>query len=375
MYERLIKKHIESWMFKGKTLIIYGARQVGKTTLAEEIIAPYGTQARYIDCDLASNAQALSVQEPNLLKEFIGNYKVVVIDEAQRVKNIGVNLKILHKYFPETQIIATGSSSFDLANEVNEPMTGRAVEFLLQPLSVEEISKQYDPLAMQSRVESIMRFGTYPAVFDKPEEVASSELITISQNYLYKDILSFEKIKKSAIVFKLLQLLALQVGQEVSLNEIGQKLQISHLTVEKYLDILEKTFVVFTLRAFKRNLRDEIGKPFKVYFWDLGIRNSLINNFNQMDLRNDVGALWENFCISEKLKSNGNNRQLVNSYFWRTNDQKEIDLVQESGGNLSTYEFKWNEKKTAKLPTKFAEAYPNTTFKVVNRDNFLSELF
>ncbi len=375
MYQRLIKKHIEDWMFKGKTIILYGARQVGKTTLAEEIIAPYGDQARYIDCDLASNAQALSVQEPNLLKEFIGNYKVVVIDEAQRVKNIGVNLKILHKYFPDTQIIATGSSSFDLANEVNEPMTGRAIEFLLQPLSVEEISKQYDSLAMQSRVESIMRFGTYPAVFDKPEETASSELITISQNYLYKDILSFERIKKSTIVFKLLQLLALQVGQEVSLNEIGQKLQISHLTVEKYLDILEKTFVVFTLRAFKRNLRDEIGKPFKVYFWDLGIRNSLINNFNHMDLRNDVGALWENFCISEKLKSNGNNRQLVNSYFWRTNDQKEIDFIQESGGNLYTYEFKWSQKKAAKLPVKFAEAYPNTSFKVVNRDNFLSELF
>jgi predicted AAA+ superfamily ATPase len=305
MYERLIKKHVENWMFKGKTLIIYGARQVGKTTLAEEIIASYGNQARYIDCDLASNAQALSVQEPNLLKEFIGNYKVVVIDEAQRVKNIGINLKILHKYFPETQIIATGSSSFDLANEVSEPMTGRAIEFLLQPLSIQEINQKYDPLALQSRVESVMRFGTYPAVFDQPEEVATKALITISQNYLYKDILSFQKIKKSNIVFKLLQLLALQVGQEVSLNEIGQKLQISHLTVEKYLDILEKTFVVFTLRAFKRNLRDEIGKPFKVYFWDLGIRNSLINNFNPMNLRNDVGALWENFCIAEKLKSNG----------------------------------------------------------------------
>jgi uncharacterized protein len=370
MYQRTIKKQIEDWMFKGKIIIIYGARQVGKTTLAKELMSQYGSEAKYIDCDLISNSQALEAQEPNLLKQFIGDYKVVVIDEAQRVKNIGLNLKILHSYFPDLQVIATGSSSFDLANEVNEPLTGRAIEFLLQPLSLQEIKQKYDVLGLQSIVETLLRFGSYPSVFEKSETIASKELEIISSNYLYKDILNFDGIKKSDLLFKLLQLLSLQIGKEVSLNEIAQRLGVSHLTIEKYIDLLEKTFVIFRLRAFKRNLRDEIGKPFKVYFWDLGIRNNLIKNFNKLEIRDDIGGIWENFCVAERMKNNNNNQFLVNSYFWRTNDQKEIDYIEESGGELRAYEFKWNENKKASLPAKFANAYSNTKFEVVNKDNY-----
>ena len=371
MYQRHIAKQIKKWMFQENILILYGARQVGKTTLAKKILEEYGSEAKYIDCDLISNSQALSVRESNLLKNFIGDYRVVIIDEAQRVDNIGVNLKILHGYFPDMQIIATGSSSFDLANQINEPLTGRAIEFLLQPLSVGELRQKYDALDLSVRLEEIMRFGLYPAVFEKPEEVAQKKLEIIVSNYLYKDILAFDKIKKSDILLRLLELLALQVGSEVSLNELAQKLQISHLTVDKYLDLLEKTFVIFRLRGFKRNLRSEIGKPFKVYFWDLGVRNTIIRNFNPMRIRNDVGSLFENFCIVEKMKQNLNTGKSVGSYFWRTKDQKEIDYIEEYGGKLHAYEFKWSSKKKPKIPKSFAHSYPQHTFEVVNQNNWL----
>ena len=374
MYQRDITKQIKKWMFQGNIIILYGARQVGKTTLVKKILEEYKGEAKYIDCDLISNSEALSAREPNLLKSFIGDYKVVVIDEAQRVKNIGINLKILHSYFPEMQIIATGSSSFDLANEINEPLTGRAIEFLLQPLSIGELKQKYDVLDLKPRLEQILRFGLYPAVFEKPEEIAQKKLEIIVSNYLYKDILAFDKIKKSDILLRLLELLALQIGSEVSLNELGKKLQISHLTVDKYLDLLEKTFVIFKLRSFKRNLRSEIGKPFKVYFWDLGVRNTLIKNFNPMRIRNDVGGLFENFCIVEKMKQNLNTGKLVNSYFWRTKDQKEIDYIEEYGGKLHTFEFKWNAKKQANLPTSFAESYPEHSFEVINQENWTALL-
>jgi len=371
MYQREIAKEIKKWMFQGNIIILYGARQVGKTTLVTKILEKYGDKAKYIDCDLISNSEALSSREPNLLKSFIGDYRVVIIDEAQRVKNIGINLKILHKYFPEMQIIATGSSSFDLANEINEPLTGRAVEFLLQPLSIAEIKQKYDLLDLKSRLEQIMRFGLYPDVFEKPQEIIQKKLEIIVSNYLYKDILVFDKVKKSDILLRLLELLALQIGSEVSLNELAKKLQISHLTVDKYLDLLEKTFVIFKLRSFKRNLRSEIGKPFKVYFWDLGVRNTLIKNFNPMRIRNDVGGLFENFCIVEKMKQNLNTGKSVNSYFWRTKQQKEIDYIEEYEGKLHTYEFKWNPRKQATVPSVFSETYPEHSFKVINQENWL----
>ena len=366
---RLIEPKIKKNLFKGKVIVIYGARQVGKTTLSKKILNDCSERGKYLNCELASVQQGLSVIEAERIKSFLGDYKLVVFDEAQNIKDIGKVLKIMVDTYPDIQIIATGSSSFDLADKISEPLTGRNFTYLLYPLSVREIVKQFDAFYAEAKIESILRFGFYPEVFFLSDEEAKDRLDEISSNYLYRDILRFDGIKKTDVVNKLLMLLALQLGQEVSYIELGRQLGINRLTVERYIDLLEKSFIVFRLRAFSRNKRKEISKSVKVYFYDLGIRNSIIQNYNPSELRTDIGALWENFCIVERKKYLEEKGKRVNAYFWRTYDQKEIDYVEETEGLITGYEFKWNVKKDYRLPKRFTEQY-NAKVEKIDRDNF-----
>lgn len=370
---REIEENIKNSLLKEKIVIIYGARQVGKTTLAKKILSEYGNEGRYYNCELLSVERGLSEMEAEKIKAFLGDYKIVVLDEAQKIPNIGKILKIMVDTYPEMQIIATGSSSFDLLQKVSEPMTGRIFQFILYPFSVNEIIKYGDRQLLDAKLENILRFGAYPGVFGLSEKDAGERLNEIASNYLYKDILQVEGLKKSSVIKNLLQALALQLGDEVSLQELAVTLGINRLTVQKYIDILEQSFVIFKLNAFSRNKRKEISKSIKVYFYDLGIRNSLIENFNPLEIRNDIGALWENFCIVERKKTNEVNRRFANLYFWRTYDQKEIDLIEEREGKLFGYEMKW-KKDAVKAPKDWLEEYKEAEFSVVSGKNFVEFL-
>ena len=366
---RIAQKQIEDRLFEKKAIIVYGARQTGKTTLVKRIIEKYGEKARYFDCELLSVKQNIEIPEADRLRSYLGKYKIVVLDEMQKISNAGTILKILVDHCPEIQVIATGSSSFELANKTSEPMTGRAVRFTLYPFSIAEIEQKFNRFEIDARLENIARFGSYPEVFlAESEERAKERLNEIVSNYLYKDVLAFEGIKKSAIIENLLKLLALQLGNEVSYNELARSLGISRLTTQKYIDILEQSFIIFILKAFSRNLRKEISKSVKIYFYDLGVRNSLIQNFNALSLRNDAGALWENLMIAERIRNNSHRQVRPNQYFWRTYDQKEIDYIEESGGQLSAFEFKLSGQ--AKIPAEFLKSYPNSKFTTIAKNNY-----
>ena len=366
---RIAQKQIEDRLFEKKAIIVYGARQTGKTTLVKRIIEKYGEKARYFDCELLSVKQNIEIPEADRLRSYLGKYKIVVLDEMQKISNAGTILKILVDHCPEIQVIATGSSSFELANKTSEPMTGRAVRFTLYPFSIAEIEQKFNRFEIDARLENIARFGSYPEVFlAESEERAKERLNEIVSNYLYKDILAFEGIKKSAIIENLLKLLALQLGNEVSYNELARNLGMSRLTTQKYIDVLEQSFIIFTLKAFSRNLRKEISKSVKIYFYDLGVRNSLIQNFNALSLRNDAGALWENLMIAERIRNNSHRQVRPNQYFWRTYDQKEIDYIEESGGQLSAFEFKLSGQ--AKIPAEFLKSYPNSKFTTIAKNNY-----
>jgi predicted AAA+ superfamily ATPase len=362
--QRDLQVSIEQRLFQGKVVILYGARQVGKTTLAKKILEEYGDAGRYFNCEVASVRRVLESIEPERIRAFFGETRIVVLDEAQKVPHIGQILKVMVDAYPDLQIIATGSSSFDLADRVSEPLTGRNFTFTLFPLSIREISAGRGISVLESRLEQLLRFGSYPEVFSLSDERAKERLDEIASDYLYKDVLAFERMKKSEVIRNLLELLALQLGQEVSYQELAQQLGINRVTVQKYIDILEKSFVVFRLRAFSRNQRKEISKSVKVYFVDLGLRNSIIQNYNPLELRSDRGALWENFCIGERRKMNERNRHPAHTYFWRTYSQKEVDYVEESSGEIRGYEFKWNTEKNYVPPTEFVDAYRAVVEKV-----------
>ena len=369
-YSRILIPTIQSFFFKQKVIVLYGARRTGKTTLSKKLIEEFGDQGKYVNCEVLQNKQALETTNTALLKDFLGSAKIVVLDEAQSIPNIGTILKVLIDTWPEIQFIATGSSSFDMAQQVSEPLTGRVRVFTLYPLSVGEISGSTDALSTHAKLENMLRFGMYPPVFGNSESDAKEELRDIATNYLYKDVLQYNNLKRSDLLVNLLQALALQVGHEVSYNELATLLGENHHTIQNYIDLLEKSFVLFRLRSFSRNLRKELAKSIKVYFFDLGIRNSLINNFNPMHLRTDAGALWENFCVMERIKKHHYARNFPNLYFWRTYDKKEVDLIEESDGHLSAVEFKWNPKTKVKRPKEFLETYPNSSFQVIHRENY-----
>ena len=366
--KRIIQEKIEKGLFKGKIAIVYGARQVGKTTMVKEIQNKYPEQSVYYNCDEPDIRDSLTNKTSTELKAFIGNKRLVVIDEAQRVENIGLTLKLIADNFSETQIIATGSSSFDLSNKIAEPLTGRKDEYYLYPFSLSELKSIYSDLEIDRLLERRMIYGMYPEITQSAEGT-EQKLKSLALSYAYKDILQYQYIKNPELLEKLLKALALQIGSEVSYNELATMVGVSKQTVENYIQLLEKAFIIFRLGPFSRNLRNELKKMRKIYFYDTGIRNALINNFNPLDLRQDTGHLWENFMMSERIKRNSYNGTGANIYFWRTLQKQEIDLVEEQGGALSAFEFKW-KKDAFKKPKAFLSAYPGSAIELVNRDSY-----
>jgi uncharacterized protein len=371
-FKRTITNKIKQDMFQGRVIVIHGPRRVGKTTLIKSLYKEYKQKhnALFFNCDNLSVQEAFNTKEASKLKQYLQNSSLVFLDEAQMIKDIGINLKILVDTYPEIQVIATGSSSFEVANKLQEPLTGRAWNYFLAPLSIEEISKHYNKFDIEGLLDSVLKYGLYPEIFTSNTSEKKRKLDEVAVNYLYKDILMFEGIKKSDFLLKLLKLLAFQVGSEVSFNEIANTLEVSKTLVAKYIDLLEKTFVIFSLRPLSRNLRNELNKKRKIYFWDTGIRNALISNFNDLNIRPDKGHLWESFCISERKKYLSNNQILNNSYFWRTYEGQEIDYIEETDGQMNGFEFKWKEKKQFKPPKIFLTTYANSTVREINRSNY-----
>ena len=373
MIKREIQASIESKLFKGKLVIIYGARQVGKTTLIKKIGEKFENKSFYLNCDEPDIRGLLTDATSTQLKNLAGQKKLILIDEAQRVKNIGITLKLFVDQLKDVQVIATGSSAFELSNIINEPLTGRKYEYHLFPISMRELSSDFGWLEANRLLEERIIFGMYPEIILNPNE-KKSLLKEITRSYLFKDILSYEGIRKPEILEKLLIALAAQIGSEVSYNELSNTVGIDKDTITKYIDILEKAFIVFRLNPFSKNLRTEITKMRKIYFYDTGVRNALISNFNSLESRNDKGALWENFMISEKLKMNQALGIDVKSYFWRTSQQQEIDYIEDIDSNLHTYEFTFNEKKKKQISKTFLNAYKTNSDEIVNNKNYRSFL-
>lgn len=362
---RILNKEIKELFHQGKAIVVIGPRQVGKSTLIRELLKE--KDYLFLDGDDFSVRQQLETANTEFLRRIIADYKIVFIDEAQRISNIGLTSKIIIDRFPEVQLILSGSSALDLNNEINEPLTGRKWEFNLYPVSMEELELTQGFLQTHQQLENRIIYGMYPDVLNYPgkEKMVLKNLVN---SYLYKDILSLTGIKKPDILQKLTQALALQIGNEFSFNELSQLLGVNKETVSNYIDLLEKAYLVFRLNPFSRNIRNEIKTSRKIYFYDTGLRNALISNFNPLSLRNDKGALWENFLIAERIKKMSYHKQYANVYFWRTVQQQEIDWIEEKNGVIEAYEFKW-KSSTAKVPKKFTETY-NAAFKVINKENY-----
>lgn len=369
--QRGIAERVESKLFKGKAIIIYGPRRVGKTTFIKELQTRY-PDSKYLDCDELDIREGLQNKTSTELKNFIGTSKLVLIDEAQRVENIGLTLKLLVDNYPETQIIATGSSSFELANKILEPLTGRFFEFHMYPFSLGELANNTSTIVVKRELEKRIVYGTYPDAALVPDEEAKEAIKNIAKAYLFKDILAFQDIRNPEVLEKLLQALALQVGNEVSYNELGEITGLDKNTVSHYIQLLEKAFIVFRLGPLSRNIRNELKKLRKIYFYDTGLRNAIIRNFNPLHLRQDKGALWENFLISERMKYNQIQNRDCNTYFWRTHSQQEVDYIEDIDGKILGFEFKWKEKKYTP-PKIFIEAYDTNVECITpaNIDKFL----
>lgn len=354
-----------------KAIIIYGPRQVGKTTLVQEILRQLKIKTLSINTDESKYREVFSHQDLNKMRGLISDNKLLFIDEAQRIPEIGLNLKIIIDSMPELKIIATGSSSFDLANKISEPLTGRAWIYTLYPLSFWELSKIKSKFMLNDELEEMLVYGGYPEVYTTIGIVNKTDLLRlIEQSYLYKDALDLLVIKNAPKIRDLLKLLAFQIGSEVSIQELAQNLEMSREAVNRYIDLLEKSFVVFRLSGFSRNLRKEVSKMDKIYFYDLGVRNTVIDDFRDLKNRNDAGQLWENFLIAERKKYVDYKNLYTTPYFWRTHTGSEIDYVEEGKGRLAGYEFKWGSNKT-KEPESWKKTYKNATYQLINRENYL----
>lgn len=373
MIKRSIKNAIIAHLGKGKAIIIYGARQVGKTTLVKEIGKEQGNWV-YLSCDEPNVRERLTGKTSLELMSFIGNVKLVVIDEAQRVSNIGLTLKLLVDNYPGLQIIATGSSSFELANKIKEPLTGRAFTFHLYPLSLAELTETHDRSMLDGILPERVRLGMYPAIATANEREANDELRAISTDYLYRDLLSYEGIRKPDLLDKLTRCLAGQVGSLVSYSELANTLDVSKQTIENYLGILEQAFIVFSVTPFARNVRSELTKKRKIYFYDTGVRNALLDNLNPLDRRTDTGALWENFVIAERMKLLANEGHHVRLHFWRTHDGQELDLIETEGDVLRAFEIKFRHPERYKIPPKWSQAYPAVPVHIISRETALAHL-
>ena len=364
-------QNLENYLENGRVLLIYGSRQVGKTTLLTEFLEKMNLKYKLASGDDIRTQEILSSQDFSKILQYVSGYELLAIDEAQRIPNIGLGLKIIVDQKPDISVIATGSSSFELAGQTGEPLTGRKKTLTLFPLSQIELSNIYNDFELIEKLPEYLIFGGYPAVLTKENKEDKIVILNeIVNSYLLKDILELEKVKGSKTLLDLLRLLAFQVGSEVSLSELGRQLAIDSKTVARYLDLLEKSFVLFNLRGYAKNLRKEVTKKSKYYFYDNGIRNAIISNFNDLNLRDDVGRLFENFLVCERLKNQSYNKIFANNYFWRTWDKQEVDWIEEREGKLFGFEFKWTESKSRSLKS-FMDNYGNTETKTVNRENYL----
>lgn len=372
LIERKIKTFIETMLGQEpRVILLYGPRQSGKTTLLQHLAKSIGEEKiAFFNGDDVRAQDVLGTPNLDLLKSALGSKQYLMIDEAQRIPSIGLSIKLLFDNL-KIPIIASGSSSFELADKVSEPLTGRATTFLLYPVSVGELQPRLPDLTVHSRLEEFLRFGMYPKVITtEGADDKERYLYDVINTYLYKDILAFETVRKPKKVIDLLTLLALQIGSEVSIAELSKHIALSKQIIEKYLDILEKMFVIVNVRGFSRNLRKEVYKTSKYYFYDTGVRNALIHNFNPLHLRTDSGALFENFFLIERMKQAQNNRAFAQFYFWRTYDQKEIDIIEERGGTLYAYEVKWKNDGPIKPPHDWVKSYPRSVFGTVTTQNY-----
>ncbi len=354
-----------------KVVILYGPRQVGKTTLAKDIIEAWPGRALEISADEPRYIDILSSRDSSRLRSLVAGYDLLFLDEAQRIPDIGINLKILHDQMPSLRILVTGSSSFEIANYVKEPLTGRAWTYNLYPISYLELSSLCNPHELDSQLDERLVYGSYPELFSIASQADKTDyLYEIGSAYLYKDVLELSSIRSPSKVRDLLRMLAYQVGSEVSRSEVGTELGMSKDTIASYIDLLEKSFVIFRLSGFSRNLRKEVTRNDKIYFCDLGIRNMVIDNLKPIDQRDDAGALWENFLVVERMKKLAYTRTRVRSHFWRTYTGAELDYIEEREGTLFGFEFKFGARK-AKCPNAWSSAYPGSTCQLVNRTNYL----
>lgn len=369
MILRQIEARIQKRLFKGKAIILYGPRQAGKTTLIENMLKKRKDKVLFLSGDEPDTEELLKHKTSTALKLLIGNHKILFIDESQKISGIGNILKLITDKIKSVQVIATGSSSFELANHTVEPLTGRKFEYQLFPVSFNEMVNNHGLIEEKRYLEHRLVFGYYPEIVSNPGK--EKELLKLlASSYLYKDLLQLESIKKPALLEKLLKALALQVGNEVSYTELGQLIGADNMTVEKYIDLFEKCFIVFRLPALSRNIRNEIKKGKKIYFYDNGIRNAIIGNYNALASRTDVGALWENWLMSERRKTLVYNSSDAVSYFWRTVQQQEIDYIEETSEGFYAWEFKWGLKSKLKFSKTFTEAYPIISTNLVTPDNF-----
>ena len=366
MYSRYLREKIERRLGSGKAIVVIGPRQVGKTTLIESILET--KDYLLLNGDDPKTRSILTEPNTEQIRTILGKYKFVFIDEAQRIEGIGLTMKIITDRFKDVQLFVSGSSSFDLGNKINEPLTGRKWEYQLFPISWEEFENYHGYLNSEQQLENRLLYGFYPDVLNNVGDEISI-LRNLVNSYLYKDILSYADIRKPEVLEKLVQALALQLGSEVNYSELAQTVNVDKNTISKYIDILQKGYIIFKLSSFSRNVRNEIKTNKKIYFYDNGVRNMVIGNFNPLDLRTDKGALWENFLISERMKQIEYKQSLARTYFWRTKQQQEVDFVEENSGKIIGYEFKWNKKKTTRLPKTFVESY-HAESNVIDRNNF-----
>lgn len=373
MIERKLDKIIKKQLFKGKVIVIVGPRQVGKTTLLGELVRKSDKRVLALNCDEPEVQTMLTNTNVAKLRAIIGNNELLVIDEAQKVDNIGLTLKLIVDNIKSVQVVASGSSAFELRNRLNEPLTGRKFEYQMFPISSSEIIDTFGLMEERRTLENRLVYGSYPDIVMHPEE-ARQYLTDLAQSYLYKDILSLDSIRKPQLLDKLLQALAFQIGSEVSTNELARTLQTDGKTIDKYIDLLEKCYVVFRLGGLSRNLRTELKRAKKIYFYDNGVRNAIIQQFAPVNLRDDIGALWENFFITERMKRNHYSGYYCNRYFWRTTLQQEIDLIEESDGAMTAFEMKWNPTKKVLFSKSFTDAYNVKETVVITPDNYMEYL-
>ncbi len=366
MFKRTLSATLANKLGRGKAIILVGPRQVGKTTLINELLK--SKKFLFLNADDPVTRQILTNPSTDQLKTLLGTYTLVFLDEAQRIPNIGLTLKIITDQFKAVQLLVSGSSSFELGNQLNEPLTGRKWEYQLYPISWEELEDEVGYINAEQQLENRLLYGFYPDVLNhKGEEV--EVLRQLVNSYLYKDILAMANLRKPQVLEKLVQALALQIGSEVSFNELAQLVGVDKNTITNYIQVLEQAFIIFRLGSYSGNLRNEIKTSRKVYFYDVGVRNAIIGNFSALELRQDKGALWENFLIAERLKQNAYQQSLAKMYFWRTTRQQEVDLIEEEAGNIAAYEFKWKSKGNTRFPKAFLSAY-NPETKIITRENF-----